>query len=422
MTRGKFIGRIVDAALLGLVGGLFATVYLVVVEGGIHRLWGERVGTAEWFSAPLSVLVIPVVAGLLVGLIYKYFHLPPRFKGFIDELEEGEVEPKTAPGAVLVAVVSLIGGASLGPEAPLGTGAGAMGTWLGRRRGLDAEGVRSTTFAGMSAVFGGLVSSPLGGPLIAFELEHEQSRSYYFDHLIPGVVAGAVGFGVMYPIIGAPILAQYNIAGVEFRSWMLLAGVGVGLAGTLVAWVVGQIMVRTVGVMRHLDQRPVIRGLTGGVAVAIIGFALPLTLFSGESGLGDVMADRAAIGLLTLLALILFKGLALGASLGGGFYGGPIFPIFFIGGVLGVFMNQLIPDLPLSLAVGGAMAAVGGAIALIPLSMMVLAGLLVGADFLMAGAILISAATAFVVRYALMSRQPDGDAQRAARAQAEPST
>jgi hypothetical protein len=85
-------------------------------------------------------------------------------------------------------------------------------------------------------------------------------------------------------------------------------------------------------------------------------------------------------------------------------------------------MNQLIPDLPLSLAVGGAMAAVGGAIALIPLSMMVLAGLLVGADFLMAGAILISAATAFVVRYALMSRQPDGDAQRAARAQAEPST
>jgi H+/Cl- antiporter ClcA len=409
-----FLARIVDAVLLGLVGGVFATIYLVVVEGGIHLLWGGEIGNAEWFSAPLGVLFIPVGSGIVVGVIYRYFHLPPRFKGFIDELEEGQVEPRTAPGAILVAVVSLIGGASLGPEAPLGTGAGAMGTWMARRRGMNEEGIRSESFAGMSAVFGGLVSSPLGGPLLAFELEHEQSHPYYYRHLIPGVVAGAVGFGVMYPMIGAPILGQYDIPRVEFRSWMLLAGVGVGLAGAVIALVVGQIMVRTVSLMRRLDTRPILRGLVGGLAVAAIGYALPLTLFSGQFGLDTVVTDRAAIGLLTLVALILFKALALGASLGGGFYGGPIFPIFFIGGVVGVFLNHLMPGLPLSLAVGGAMAALGGAIALIPLSMMVLAGLLVGADFLMAGAILISAATGFVVRYALMSRQPVGDVQLAA--------
>jgi H+/Cl- antiporter ClcA len=416
MKTDGYLARIGTAVLLGLAGGVFGTVYLLVVEGGIHGLWGEHVGNAGWFSAPVWVMVIPVVAGLLVGAIYHFLELPPRFKGFIDELEEGEVEPRTAPGAILVAIVSLIGGAPLGPEAPLGTGAGAMGTWLARRRRLGPDQTRATTFAGMSSVFGGLVSSPLGGPLIAFELEHEQSHSYYFHHLIPGVVAGAVGFGVMYPLVGAPLLGQYEIPAAEFESWMLLAAVGVGLVGAITALLVGQIMVRTVDAMRHLDARPILRGLVGGVIVAAVGFALPLTLFSGQGTLGDVLASRATIGLLTLLALIVLKGLALGASLGSGFYGGPIFPIFFIGGVLGILLNQLIPGLPLSLAVGGAMAAVGGGIALVPLSMTILASLLVGADFLMGGAILISAITGFVVRHMFMGRETSGDVQTAASA------
>jgi H+/Cl- antiporter ClcA len=416
VRRESFASSIANAVLLGIVTGLFGTVFLWIVEKGTHLLWAEEVGTSEWFSAPLPVFVIPVVAGLGVGLIYRVLHLPPRFKGFIEELQEGEVEPRTAPGVLLVAVLSLIGGSSLGPEGPLGTGGGAAGTWLGRRRGLDEESIRTTTFAGMSAVFGGLVSSPLAGPLLAFELEHEQTRSYYFRHLIPGVVAGGVGFAVMYPLIGAPFLGQYEFARVEFRSWMLLAAVGVGLAGALTAWIVGLLMVHTVNLLRRLDGRPVVRGLLGGLVVAGIGFALPLTLFSGQTQLARLLDNQATIGIATLVALIVLKAVTLGASLGGGFYGGPIFPMFFIGGALGVLLHQLVPELPMSLAVAGAMAALGGALALIPISITILASVLVGADFLMAGAILICAATGFSVRYALSTRAPNGDVQTAARA------
>lgn len=413
VPRREYAILIGQSALLGLFGGLLTVAYLLVVEGGVHVLWGDpdHVG---WFTGSWKALVIPVVAGLLVGLAYRRASLPPRFKGFIDELEEGEVEPSTAPGALAIAVVSLIGGASLGPEAPVGTGAGAAGTWLARRRGVDKAQTRVLTFAGMSAAFGGLVSSPLGGPLLAFELEHEQSGSYYYTHLIPGVVAGAVGFGVVFPVIGAPFIELYDIPNSDFHSWMLVAAVGIGAVGFATAMGLGRILVPVVSWFRRLDDRPMTRGLVGGAGVAIAGFALPLTLFSGQTALAEILEDPEAIGSLTLLALLVIKTVALGSSLGGGFYGGPIFPIFFIGGILGALIHVSFPVVPLGLAVACSMAAMGSAAALIPLSLAILAALIVGANFLVFGAVLVSAATAFVLRYSLMDSERRAMVQSAA--------
>lgn len=414
MQSGPDLRLLLHSLVLGVFGGVFAIVYLLAVEEGTHLIWGDT-DEVGWFAGSWRSLLIPVAAGLVVGMLYKAMSVPPRFKGFIDELEEGEVDPATAPGAVLVAVVSLIGGASLGPEAPLGTGAGAAGTWLARHNRADEATTRALTFAGMSAAFGGLVSSPLGGPLLAFELEHEQSRSYYFHHLIPGIVAGAVSFGIVWPVLGAPFIGLYDVAAVEFRSWMLAAAVGIGLLGAFVSLGIGKVLVSIIGWMRRLDSRPVARGVVGGVGVAGTGFLLPLTLFSGQGGLAVVLEDPVSIGWVTLVSLIVVKTVALALSLGAGFYGGPIFPLFFIGGVLGVLIHVAVPALPLGLAVGGAMAALGAAAAFIPLSLTILASLVIQADFLTSGAILIAAATGFVFRFWLLGWGRRADVQTASR-------
>lgn len=414
VNSGPDLRLLLYSVWLGVVGGVFTIVYLLLVEEGTHLLWGDT-DQVGWFSGTWQLLLIPVAAGLLVGILYETMSLPPRFKGFIDELEEGEVDPASAPGAVLVAVVSLIGGASLGPEAPLGTGAGAAGTWLARRTRADEATTRAMTFAGMSAAFGGLVSSPLGGPLLAFELEHEQSRSYYFSHLIPGIVAGAVSFGIVWPVLGAPFIGLYEVSAVEFRSWMLTAAVGIGFTGALVSLGIGKVLVSVTGWMRRLDGRPVVRGVVGGLGVAGTGFLLPLTLFSGQGGLAVVLEDPASIGWATLVSLIVVKTVALALSLGAGFYGGPIFPLFFIGGVLGVLIHVVVPALPLGLAVGGAMAALGAAAAFIPLSLTILASLIIQADFLVSGAILIAAISGFVFRFWLLRQGSRADVQTASR-------
>ena len=227
-------------------------------------------------SLPL-VTIIPILAGLLAGLIYKVFRLPARYPGFIEDLQEGEVDPKTAPGAVAVAVISLISGPSVGPEAPLGTAGGAAGTWLARRQGGGEDNVRQMTFVGISGAFGGLMSTPIGGPLLAFELEHDQTHNYYFTNLVPGVIAGAVSFGIMWPVLGAPFEGLLAIPQGQFASWMLVAAVGLGLLGAVAAVVVGKLMTGLVDLMRPLDDRPIVRGLIGGLIVGAIGYVLPLT-------------------------------------------------------------------------------------------------------------------------------------------------
>ncbi|MEA1903790.1 MAG: chloride channel protein [Actinomycetota bacterium] len=403
-SPARAIGR---AVALGAITGVFSLVYLFLVEEGTHALWGDE-GSTEWFSGGVWSIVIPIGAGLLIGLTYVLLKLPARFDGFISELQDGHVEPSTAPGALLVAVISLIGGASLGPEAPLGTAGGAAGTWLARRAGADEERVRVATFTGISGAFGGLLSTPLGGPLLAFELEHEQTHSYYFNHLVPGVIAGAVSFGILYPTLGAPFLGLYDVPTADFRSWMLLAGVGIGLFGAVAAILIGRTIKAITTLMSPLDSRPILRGLVGGAAIAAIAFTSPLTLFSGVDGLVPIIDNPTQFGVLALVILAILKTMAMSVSIGGGFYGGTIFPMFFIGGTLGVVVHIIFPAIPIGLALGATMSAVGGTLAMIPLAMTIITSLLVKADFLMSGAILMAAITGFTVRYLLENRDSAG--------------
>ncbi|MGA7097097.1 MAG: chloride channel protein [Acidimicrobiia bacterium] len=411
MERRSLARVLLDTVILGLFSGAFGLAYLWLVEKGTHALWGE-VDSYRWFSGGWPSVVIPITAGLITGALYRGLRVPPRFKGFIQDLEEGEVEPRTAPGALLIALVSLLGGASLGPEAPLGTAGGAAGTWWARRGGAGDDDVRTATFTGISAVFGGLLSTPLGGPLLAFELEHEQSNTYYTRHLVPGVIAGAIGFGLMWPVIGTPFVGLYDFDRVDFRPWMILAGVGIGAGGALVALLIGKAMTTTVGVMRRLDDRPVLRGLIAGCVVAVLAYAMPLTLFSGASGLEPVFSEPANLGVALLLTLALLKTVALAASLGGGFFGGPIFPTFFIGGTIGAAVHLIFPGLPLAITVGSTMAALGGAIALVPVSMAVLGTLIIQGGILESSVVVVAAVTAFAVRSIIAPPPPRRGGER----------
>jgi H+/Cl- antiporter ClcA len=58
-----------------------------------------------------------------------------------------------------VSAVSLIGGASLGPEKALGTMGGGAGSWIAARRGLGQEDSRVNTLAGFAGAYGGLFCS-----------------------------------------------------------------------------------------------------------------------------------------------------------------------------------------------------------------------------------------------------------------------
>ena len=404
-TLRAFWQSILRAVVTGALSGLFAVVFLGVEHALIGLVWGHDLPT-DFFSGGIRALLIPVAGGLIAGTLYLVFRLPKRLPGFIEELEHGRVDPKHAPGAVLVAMASLVGGASLGPEAPLATGAGGAATWWRERRGDDAETVRAANEAAVSGIFGGLLSSPSIGGLITLELEHEQHAGYTFRAIVPAIVAGVAGFVVVHPIIGDVFLGRYAFEPFELEYWYFAAAIGIGIVGAGVAVVLGLLGRLSNPIFSPLDDKPVVRSLVGGVAVGLIGFAVPLTMFSGIDQLEVVIDEAATFGVALLLLIAFVKAIMLVVSLRSGFYGGPFFPVFFIGGTLGVALHLLFPAIPLALAVGGFMGASAGAAVSIPLSIIIFSMFLVGVGPPAAGVIVVATLTAFIlVRGIAMARR-----------------
>jgi hypothetical protein len=137
-----------------------------------------------------------------------------------------------------------------------------------------------------------------------------------------------------------------------------------------------------VGAERVVSRRPFI--LIPAAALVVAGLAIVFTavtdkstsqvLFSGQDQLPGLIAGAGAWSTGALIALLAFKGVAWGVSLGS-FRGGPTFPALFLGAAAGVLAGGL-PGLSTTPAVAVGMGAAVCAVLRLPLSAVVLAELL----------------------------------------------
>jgi H+/Cl- antiporter ClcA len=101
--------------------------------------------------------------------------------------------------------------------------------------------------------------------------------------------------------------------------------------------------------------------------------------------------------------------LATAGALSTGFIGGPIFPMFFIGGTAGPVVHLLFPQIPIALSVSCLMAAVPAALLPIPISLGLLTMLIAGLSILDAIPIFVAALVGFLVvqGFGLIKREPE---------------
>ena len=157
------------AVLFGVVLAFAALAYLGLVSGGTD-LWFTLPKDPGWLDGHLWWVAVTAGAGVVVGVLRRVFRLPTKLAGTVQELKDQRVEPSTALQGVAVSLVSLVGGASLGPEArtgdvgrgPRNLGVGATGS---RRRHAGNQHAH-----GISASYGGLLSSPILATILVLEL------------------------------------------------------------------------------------------------------------------------------------------------------------------------------------------------------------------------------------------------------------
>ncbi len=385
---------------VGLLSALGALLFVVLMNLGISLVWPETPGP-EPFSGSVRILVIMTVAGLIVGLIHHFVEAQEMDE--FGAMVKGRLDPRPVPGALLVALTSLIGGFSLGPEVPTGLLGGGLATWLSERRKVAPEIQRSNILSGVMGAWGGLFTSPFAALLMPLELTHQQTPGYYGTLTIVATAA-VLGFSIFYAVGGnafATVLRILDLPAYSLRLWHLVLAVGLGVLGAILGLIFGLLLRFLKRLTAPLNSRPIIRGTAGGFLLGLLGMALPLTLFLGTSGLEVVTQQGAQLGLALAIVMVFAKMLATAGALSTGFIGGPIFPLLFVGGAAGTAIHLIFPDIPLALAVGCTMAAVPGALLPVPLALSVIVLLITGIPATEAIPVFISAIVAYFITHGL---------------------
>ncbi|MGB8160502.1 MAG: chloride channel protein [Nitrososphaeraceae archaeon] len=392
--NASYYRLMVYAAIIGALASLVTTGYITLVNLGI-----------KFFAQPTLILsninfwplILLGTTGVFVGLLIKFFGQ----RGGVgvaqsQYVETGGLNYRNVPSILLQGFIALWGGASIGPEGTLTFLAGGLGTFVSERLKLQKDDVQVLTYSAIAGAFGGFFGSPIVGAVGAVEYMFIKELNLY-RHLIPGLIAASVGYGVYSAILHTSFLGVYDFP--DFAAlrvvdliWALLVGVIAGAIGILHKLVFGL----THRVFGRLNKKPVIRAIIGGVVIGLIGSFLPLTLYSGQNQLLEIIRNPASFGIGILLLMMLVKILLTGTSFATGFDGGPIFPILFIGGVLGQLLSEVLTFIPQGVGVLAGMAAAACAFLPLPLTIALLLGLFGGQTDLLP-VIVIGAVTGFII-------------------------
>ncbi len=350
---------IVMVALMGIVSAGVTFAFLAIVHESTRLIWEQ---TARYLGLDLRLftLLICTFGGLLVGLVVKLFgdHTGIFAEMMLEFGKTGRFDYRNAPGIVINAFISLISGASLGPEAPLADACGGLGTWASDRLGLDERETRTMGYGGLSAMLAAFITNPFSGALLALESAQGGATGgqLYFWGLFPSLLASAVSTVVFVLLSGSFFETLYKFPEYTPRLVDMFFAVPLSLLGGAVGVLFMLTLKRLQQLFQPMKGRVVLRAVIGGLGMGIIGALWPLTMFSGESETVELIANAAEIGVVMLIVLALVKLFATTLLLATGWKGGYIFPIMFAGIALGLAMDLLFPGIPVAVCVAATMA------------------------------------------------------------------
>jgi H+/Cl- antiporter ClcA len=354
-----YIKLLAFVAVLGVLTALVTFLFMALVQQGTSLIWEQAAGMAG-IDPRLFTLLVCTAGGLLVGLLVKLFgdHTGIFAEVMLEFGKTGRFDYRNAPGIVITALVSLIAGGSLGPEAPLADASGGMGTLLADRLKLDEQQTRTLGYSGVSGMLAAFITSPFGGPILGLESAQGGTggKQTYFWVLFPSLLASAVATVVFVLLSGTFFETLYKFPAYTPKLMDLLYGVPLGLIGGAVGLLFMLSLKRLQQLFQPMKQHVVLRGLIGGLMLGIIGAFLPLVLFSGEEGTVDLINNAAEIGFLMLIVLGLAKLFTATLLLATGWKGGYIFPIMFASVALGLAVNLIFPGIPVAVTVAATMA------------------------------------------------------------------
>jgi H+/Cl- antiporter ClcA len=355
-------------SLVGVLCGAASALFLWLLE------WA----TAFRIRHESIVYALPL-AGLATGWLYERFGQSIRGGNnlVIDTIhDEGpEIPLRMAPMVLLGTVLTHLFGGSAGREGTAVQMGASITDWVSHRLRLGRDVRRQLLAAGVAGGFGSVFGTPIAGSV--FGLEFVVLGRIEYEALVPALVAAVVGdlttrtLGVDHtPYPAAPHLALTPLL---LLKWLVFA---IAVALVTAAFIELTHTIKRQG--ERLVPRLPLRMCLGGIMVVA---AWRLVGTSDYLGLGVPTIVRAFTDPQLPVYAFALKLLFTAVTLGAGFLGGEVTPLFFVGATLGSVLGRLL-GIPLELGAGVGLAAVFAAASNAPLALSIMAAELLGATAL----------------------------------------
>jgi len=315
-------------SLVGLLAGVGSAIFLI----GLYWATDTR-ETTPW------LLYLLPVAGMAIGFVYDRVGREVQAGNnlLLQRIQTtgGDVSILMAPLIVITTIVTHLFGGSAGREGTAVQMGGSLADSLGRLLRLSPESRRLLLISGISGGFGAVFGTPIAG--MVFGMEVLAVGRIRYDAIVPCLVASAIGdlvcqsLGVEHHVY---TLNTYPTVTTGLMLWAGMAGIAFGITSWIFTALHHKIQSFTNNRVRTPWLRPMYGGLVLIALTSIVGnrdyLGLSLPMIEASFSPGEVVLWAFALK-------ILFTAITLGT----GFKGGEVTPLFCIGATLGSALAAL---------------------------------------------------------------------------------
>ncbi|MBX3283432.1 MAG: chloride channel protein [Acidobacteria bacterium] len=290
------------------------------------------------------ILFVPVIGGLIVGLMARYGSDRIRGHGMPEAIESillngSRVQPRLAILKPLSSAIAIGSGGPFGAEGPIIMTGGAFGSMIAQFFKLTSSERKTLLCAGAAAGMAATFGAPIASILLAVELLLFEWKP---RSLIPVSLAVAAATTARHYILDpAPLFPSG-----PFPAFVGLDGLlGCVLAG-LLAGVMSLILTKGVYASEDAFAKLPIHWMwwpaIGGIFISIGGLIFPQALGVGYDVIRQLLQTDAPLKI--LVGVLLVKSLIWIIALGSGTSGGVLAPLLMMGCALGGVLGGFLPS------------------------------------------------------------------------------
>jgi H+/Cl- antiporter ClcA len=336
------------AAVAGTGGAFSAWVLLKLINLATNVFWYGDFSFAQTAIAnrgPLLILLIPIIGGLIIGLMARFGSDKIRGHGIPEAIEtilfgESKLSLKVALLKPLSSAVSIGSGGPFGAEGPIIMTGGAIGSLFAQLFRLSAAERKTLLVAGATAGMTGIFGTPIASIMLAVELLLFEWKPRSFVPVVTAVLVSLawrpllVGSGPLFPF------AAPTPTGIEPVAISAMLGVTTGLLAALLSFLLYRIEDGFHRLPIHWMWWPAI-----GAIVVGIGALFDARVLGAGYGLIQSLLDGNLLFKAALLLLVV-KAIVWLIALGSGTSGGILAPLMILGGCAGFLIGQHLPGNP----------------------------------------------------------------------------